>query len=86
MERRRRREVRERPSEGRADEGRFPRDSPDESDLDDGGKSLEDRRDSPRPVVLDSKSSEGCPSSDDVAGVPKRVEERGHGSSLAVKG
>jgi len=46
-------------------------DSPDESDLNDGGKSLENGRNPPRPVVLNPERSKGRPGRDDVTRVPK---------------
>ena len=51
--------------------------------LDDTGQTLQDGRNSPRPVVVDSERAVCGPRGNDRTKVPRRVVERGQGSSMS---
>ena len=61
-------------------------DEPDEEELEDGGEGLQDRGNSPGPVVRDVECPECSPGGDDGAGEPHGVEEGGHGRALGGVG
>lgn len=66
---------------GDEETGRFV-DEPDEDELEDRRQGLYERRDSPRPVTLDLKSTKGEPRCDNGTKVPKRVVDGGKGSAV----
>jgi len=66
---------------GDEETGRFVN-QPDEDKLEDRGQSLHERRDAPRPVTLDLKSTKGEPRCDNGTEVPKRVIDGGKGSAV----
>ncbi len=59
---------------------------PDEEELDDRRQTLEGRRDTPRPVVVDAEGTEGGPGGDDGAREPEGVIERGKRGTLSRVG
>lgn len=58
----------------------------DATDLQDTGKTLQEGRDSPRPVVVDSEGTVCGPGGDDGTEVPRTVVERSQGASVGREG